>query len=104
MSNTFSSPSVSANEIDQSFSATEGPSNGAALVGTTPKGPAFKPVVVRTFDEFRQVFGELDPAHPLTFAAFNYLKNGSSLRVIRVLGNDDGTSTQTGYNVDGIIR
>lgn len=103
MSNTFSSPSVSANEIDQSFSATEGPSNGAALVGTTPKGPAFKPVVVRKFDEFRQVFGELDPAHPLTFAAFNYLKNGSSLRVIRVLGNDDGTSTQTGYNVDGIV-
>lgn len=103
MANNFSSPNVSANEIDQSFRTVETAGIGAALIGTTPKGPAFRPTIVRSFDEFRQVFGDLDAAHPVTFAAYNYLKNAGSLRVVRVLGNDDGTSTQTGYTVDGII-
>lgn len=101
MANNFSSPNVSANEIDQSFRAIETVGAGAAVIGTTPKGPAFRPTIVRSFDEFRQVFGELDVNHPVTFAAYNYLRNAGSLRVVRVLGNDDATSTSNGYSLDG---
>ncbi len=101
--NTFSSPNVTANEVDQSFLPTEAVGVGACLIGTTPRGPAYRPTLVRSFDEFRQIFGELDVDHPVTFAAYNYLRNASSLRVVRVLGNDDGTSTSNGYTLEGGI-
>lgn len=102
MQNSFSSPNVTANEVDQSFIGEGAPTPGALLIGSTPKGPAFSPVVVANFDEFLSRFGNLDPEHPTTYAAKNYLLNSNSLMVMRVLGHDDGLSTTNGYVVGNI--
>ncbi len=103
MNNTYGSANVTANEVDQSFIQQDSPQVGAVLIGTTPRGPAYRPTLVKDFDQFRAVFGDIDVNHPVTLAAFNYLKNSNSLRVVRVLGNDDGTSVANGYSVGGIV-
>jgi len=103
MNNSFSSPNVQANEVDQSFNEADSPQVGGVLMGTTPKGPAYRPTLIRNFDQFREVFGDIDPVHPVTLAAYNYLKNSNSLRVVRILGDSDGTAASSGYTVGGII-
>lgn len=100
---TFLSPGVDTNEVDQSFLQPGVPQAGAILIGRTPKGRAFYPTTVQNWTQFRTVFGDLDIYHPLTYAANNYLKNGSSLTVVRVLGHADGTSTTNGYSVGSIV-
>jgi hypothetical protein len=101
MSN-FSSPNATANEVDQSFPTSDGPSGGAILVGTTPKGPAYRPTYVRDINQFRAIFGDPDPIHPSTMAAQAWLQNGVGLRMVRVLGNNDGTNVSNGYSLGGI--
>ncbi len=103
MSQTFLSPGVETVEIDQSFLQQGAPQPGAILIGRTVKGPAFYPTTVRNFSEFTAVFGGTDPTLQLPYAAKNYLKNSTSLTVVRVLGHADGTSTTNGYNVTTIF-
>jgi hypothetical protein len=97
------SPGVDTVEIDQSFVETGAPQPGAILIGRTPKGPALYPVTVPNFDQFAATFGGLDPEMQLTYAAKNYLKNSTSLTVMRVLGHADGTSTNNGYSLTSVI-
>lgn len=103
MSQMFLSPSVETVEVDQSFVETGAPQPGAILIGRTPTGPAFYPVNVQNFDQFRATFGDLDPEMQVTFAARNYLKNSTSLTVIRTLGHSDGTATTNGYTLGSVI-
>lgn len=103
MPQTFLSPGVETVEIDQSFIQAGAPQPGAILIGRTLKGPAFKPVTVRDFAEFTAMFGGVDQALALPYAARNYLKNSTSLTVVRVLGHDDGTSASSGYSVTSIV-
>ena len=103
MPQTFLSPGVETVEIDQSFIQAGAPQPGAILIGRTLKGPAFKPVTVRDFTEFSAMFGGVDPTLALPYAAKNYLKNSTSMTVVRVLGHDDGTSASSGYSVTSIV-
>lgn len=103
MSQMFLSPSVETVEVDQSFVETGAPQPGAILIGRTPTGPAFYPVNVQNFDQFRATFGDLDPEMQVTFAARNYLKNSTSLTVIRTLGHSDGTATTNGYTLGSVV-
>ncbi len=103
MSQTFLSPGVDTQEIDQSFIEAGAPQPGAILIGRTMKGPAFYPTTVKNFNEFSAVFGGLDPSLQLPYAAKNYLRNSTSLTVVRVLGSADGTSTTNGYTVTSIV-
>lgn len=103
MPQTFLSPGVETVEIDQSFLQAGAPQPGAILIGRTVKGPAFMPVTVRDFTEFSNVFGGVDSTMPLAYAAKNYLKNSTSLTVVRVLGHDDGTSASSGYSVTNVF-
>ncbi len=103
MAQTFLSPGVDTNEVDQSFLQAGVPQPGAILIGRTPKGRAFYPTTVQNWSQFRTAFGDLDLFHPLTYAANNYLKNSSSLTVVRVLGHADGTSTTNGYSVGSVV-
>lgn len=103
MPQTFLSPGVEANEIDQSFLQAGAPQPGAILIGRTLKGRAFYPTTVRDFDEFKSYFGDVDPNHFLPYAAKAYLKNSTSLTVVRVLGHQDGTSVTNGYTVTSIV-
>lgn len=84
---TFKSPNFYEREIDLSAPPVLGPVGVPALIiGTANKGPAFIPVTVATFDEYVEVFGNLDPDKFGPYAANEFLKNRSSLTYIRVLG------------------
>jgi hypothetical protein len=65
------------------------------LVGETTQGPAFQPIFVSNYDEFRSFFGGLDatrvkdtgaPKYELPYIAKSYLSQSNQLFVTRVLG------------------
>lgn len=90
---TFRSPDSYEREIDRSTSAPTGPvGTPAGVIGTANKGPAFVPVTVGNFDEFVQVFGDLDPKKMGPYAANEFLKNRSALTYLRVLGAGSNTT------------
>ena len=51
------SPGVFTNEVDQSFLAGGVAQIGAAIVGSTVKGPALVPTQITSYGEFEQIFG-----------------------------------------------
>jgi len=87
------SPGVFTKEIDQSFLPSAIGEIGAALVGPTVKGPALTPVVVNSYSEFQQRFGDVFRSgsnyyqYLTSHTAKNYLDNGGSMTVVRVLGS-----------------
>jgi len=86
MAQVFVSPGAYTKEIDESFVPAGAGAIGAALVGLTKKGPAYLPVEVGNFGEYREIFGGLDPDLYTPYAAKSYLKNAGTLNVVRVLG------------------
>lgn len=103
MADKLRSPGVFIEEVDQSFLEQDPEEIGAVVVGRTPKGPAFSPTTVKSFNEFVERFGNLEPTMQSTYAARNYLKNAGSLTVVRVLGdNGINTDATVGYSVGGI--
>ena len=91
--NTFRSPGFFENEIDLS-AVTQKALVGtpAGVIGTSNKGPAFVPVSVANFDEFKTVFGDLDQRHYGTYASNEFLKHRTALTYMRVLGAGANTS------------
>jgi hypothetical protein len=87
MASVFVSPGVYTQEIDESFipSAAEA-GVGAALIGLSSKGPAYRPITVTGFGQFKEVFGGLNPEHYAGYAARNYLRNGDSLTFVKLAG------------------
>ena len=86
MAQIFVSPGVYTQEIDESFVPAGAGAIGAALVGLTEKGPAFLPLEVGSFGEFREIFGSMKENLHVPYAARAYLKNAGTLNVVRVLG------------------
>lgn len=103
MPQTFLSPGAETVEIDQSFLEQGAPQPGAIMIGRTKKGPAYFPVNLRNFDQFTALFGGVDPTLQMPYAAQNYLRNSTSLTVVRVLGHSDGTSTTNGYTLTSVV-
>ena len=84
---TFKSPNFYSREMDLSAASVAEPTGvPAAVIGTANKGPAFVPVTVPDFNQFTQVFGNLDPKHFGPYAVNEFLKNKSALTYVRVLG------------------
>src|SRR5574343_532859 len=84
---TYKSPNYYEREIDLSAPTLVGPVGvPASVIGTSNKGPAFVPVTVANFNEFVQVFGNLDPKHFGPYAVNEFLKHRSALTYMRVLG------------------
>jgi phage tail sheath protein FI len=91
MANVNSSPGVSLNELDQSFTSPLPVKVGAAIIGPATKGPVELPTVVTSYSDYKNVFGGSlisgsDSYSYLTsIAAFNYFNSGgTSLLVTRV--------------------
>lgn len=97
MARKFVSPGVFTHEEDASFLAQGVAGIGAAIVGRTEKGPAYVPTMVDGLSSFADTFGAPSPDYPLSYGAKNYLRNSTSMTVIRTLGHDDGTSVTNGY-------
>ncbi len=84
---TFRSPGFFDTETDLSVRQELGPTGvPAGLVGATTRGPAFVPVTVRDFANYKQTFGDLDARYPGPYAANEFLKHRTALTFLRVLG------------------
>ena len=93
------SPGVFTNEIDQTFLPAAIGDIGAALIGPTVKGPAGIPLVVNSYSEFQQRFGDTVKSgssyyqYLTSYTAKEYLKHGSALTVVRILAGTYGEAT-----------
>ena len=96
MAEVFVSPGVYTQEIDDTFVPAGAGTIGAALIGRTVSGPAFRPIRVNNFSEFRNTFGGADPTKYMPYAAKSYLRNGAPLTVVRVLGKGTASAGQVG--------
>ena len=94
-SKVFVSPGVYTAEKDLTFVAQSVGVTTLGVVGEASKGPAFEPIFVNSFDEFRNRFGETSPEkyyesqipkYELSFIARSYLEQSNQLFVTRVLG------------------
>lgn len=87
------SPGVFTRENDLTFLPQGIAEIGAAFVGPTQKGPAFRPVIVDSPEAFRQAFGETTPELYTPTAVQSYLREAARATVVRVLGLDGYSST-----------
>ena len=105
------SPGVFTNEIDKSFLPAAVGDIGAALVGPTVLGPALVPVVVNSYSEFQQRFGDTFKSgssyyqYLTSYTAREYLKHHGTLTVVRILaGSYSGASSTISSSIDpGVI-
>lgn len=88
MSERLISPGVFTVERDLSFLPQGIADIGAAFIGPTLKGPAFRPVIVDSQEEFQAVFGNTTPDFYTPYAVQNYLREASRATICRVLGLD----------------
>lgn len=79
-------PGFYANEKDQSFVAEGDETLGACFIGLTTKGPAFSPIDVKNWDDFRTRFGGENINYYMPYALKGYLKYASPATIIRPLG------------------
>lgn len=91
----FISPGIYTSERDLSFITRQVGVTTLGLVGETTKGPAFQPIFVSNYDEFKAFFGGLNtskfsatgyPQFELPYIAKSYLSQTNQLYVTRVLG------------------
>ena len=111
----FVSPGVYTSEKDLTFVAQSVGVTTLGLVGETLKGPAFEPILISNFDEFKTYFGTTtpvkygdgNPKYELPYVAKSYLQESNQLFVTRVLGltgykpgKTYGIKTLGGVNID----
>jgi hypothetical protein len=107
------SPGVFTREKDLSFLPQGIGEIGAALIGSTVKGPAFVPTQVDSFQKFQQVFGGLTEDSYLPYTAQAYLEDAGTATIVRVLGQDGYTlenpvgliiSSSAGTKLAGVLH
>ena len=90
----FVSPGVYTSEKDLTFVAQSVGVTTLGLVGETLSGPAFEPLLISSFDEFKTYFGTTsplkdgnsNPKYELPYVAKAYLQESNQLFVTRILG------------------
>ena len=90
----FRSPGFFEREIDLSQREQEVVGVPAGVIGTSEMGPAFIPVTVGSFSDFKTRFGDLNADMAGPYAVNEFLKNRTALTYLRVLGAG-GNSTDT---------
>ena len=83
---TFRSPGFFEREIDATAKTAGVTGVPAGVIGTAVKGPAFVPVTIGSFSDFKNRFGDLDADRFGPYAAHFFLKNRPALTYLRVLG------------------
>jgi hypothetical protein len=111
----FVSPGVYTSETDLTFVAQSVGVTTLGVVGETLKGPAFEPVLISSFDEFKTYFGSTspekygdgNPKYELPYVAKAYLQESNQLFVTKILGltgylpeNTFGIATLGGMVID----
>ena len=90
------SPGVFTNEVDQSFLAGGVAQIGAAIVGSTVKGPALIPTKVTSFGEFTSIFGSYTTDSYVPFVVNDYFKQGGNVMTVTRLLYEDGYKLTSG--------
>lgn len=90
------SPGVFTRENDLSYLPQGISEIGAAIIGPTPKGPAFIPTLVTNYNDFINKFGDADGKSYVPYTVKNYLKNAGRATIVRVVGSE-------GYNSDALV-
>jgi hypothetical protein len=101
----FVSPGVFTKEIDITFVPAGAASIVGTVIGMTMKGPAYIPVRVQGYSDFVARFGPTNPNLYAPYAVKSYLRNASSVYVIRILGTDNvtlGKAAQIAFPSSGI--
>jgi len=112
----FVSPGVFVNEVDNSQLPRLAEDMGPVIIGRAERGPAMVPVKIDSFSEFVETFGEpiagaqaddawrqgnrLGPTYG-AFAAQAYLRNGSPITFVRLLGEAHPDAASTGVPAAG---
>tara|TARA_R110000803_G_scaffold44530_2_gene94229 strand:+ start:1247 stop:4006 length:2760 start_codon:yes stop_codon:yes gene_type:complete len=94
MAKTFVSPGVFTSEKDLTFVAQQVGVTTLGVVGETLKGPAFEPIFITNYNEYKAIFGGLDPKkdsnnkprYEASYIAKHYLTESNQLFVTRILG------------------
>lgn len=89
------SPGVFTRENDQSYLPAGISQIGAAIIGPTLTGPAFKPTQVTSFAEFEAIFGTQSSKTYVPYTVKNYLRDAGVVTIVRVLGIDGWLDTTT---------
>ena len=95
---TFRSPGFFEQEIDLVQRVQTPTGTPAAIAGTAQKGPAFVPVTVGSFADFRTKFGDLNSKQFGPYAVNEFLKQRDAVTYVRVLGagaNETDADIQT---------
>jgi hypothetical protein len=111
----FVSPGVFIQEIDKSQLDVQARRRGPMIAGRSERGPAMRPVLVNTFNEFVKLFGNPIPGGRsgdiwrvgnytaptyASYAAQAYLRNNNPITFVRLLGVKHGT-TSTAAGIPG---
>ena len=91
------SPGVFTREKDLSFLPQAIGEIGAAIIGPTQKGPAFVPTIVRTFNEFVDVFGDVSKDYYTPYAVEQYLRSAGTVTIVRAVSYTHLTLPTTPY-------
>lgn len=83
---TFRSPGFYEAEIDQSGRTDLPTGIPAGVIGTSDKGPAFVPITVGSFADFKTKFGNLNPKKFGPYAVKAFIDNRNACTFMRVLG------------------
>ena len=107
----FVSPGVFINEIDNSALDKVSDAIGPTIIGRLERGPALRPVKVKSYSEFVNIFGEAIPGGDskdvwrngnytsptyAAYAAQAYLRNSTPVNVVRLLGDENPNATSAG--------
>lgn len=90
----FVSPGVYTSETDLTYVSQSVGVTTVGMVGETLKGPAFEPIFISSYDEFKSYFGGTstqkdgndNPKYELPYFSKSYLQESNQLFVTRVLG------------------
>ncbi len=101
----FRSPGFFEREIDLSQRVQAPLGIPAGVIGTAEKGPAFVPVTVGSFPDFRAKFGSLDAKKFGPYAVNEFLKHRNAVTFMRVLGagSNDTTSDIETTRLQGTV-
>jgi len=87
----FKSAGVFATETDLSRPVAASPTGiPAGIIGPSVEGPAFVPITVGSYSDFRRVFGDTDGKKFGPLAVYTFLQQSTALTYLRVLGIGDG--------------
>ena len=107
----FVSPGVFVNEIDNSQLPRTPAEMGPVIIGRSLRGPVMRPVMVQSFQDFVEIFGEpvaggvggdvwrngnkTAPTYGV-YAAQGYLRNSSPVTFVRLAGYENADSVAGG--------